>query len=68
MSKNINYQNTEYHSSTVVINGKGGRPSGGATSNAVVNAARRRGEVHKGAHYVLAAPGGQRVQRLLTSR
>ena len=45
MSKNINYQNTEYHSSTVVINGKGGRPSGGATSNAVVNAARRRGEV-----------------------
>ena len=40
-----NFQNTEYHNSTVVINGRGGRPAGGATSNAVVNAARRRGEV-----------------------
>jgi len=39
-----NMQQTEYHSSTVVINGKGGRPAGGATSNAVVNSARRRGE------------------------
>lgn len=39
-----NIQQTEYHNSTVVINGKGGRPAGGATSNAVVNSARRRGE------------------------
>jgi len=36
--------NSAYHNETIVINGRHGRGGTNATSNAVVNAARRRGE------------------------